>query len=166
MEKSASNNFRITKQLYMEAMLQISREGYVKAAGKVICLILGLWCVLAVYMLATEKNPEQLVGPLIVIAAVALWVLVGMPRYYARRAWRSLQAKYGTDMERSIDFYEDHMEVHSESVEMKIPYENISKVMHSKRLLILICNDKTGILVARDGFSAGSENTVRDLIGK
>lgn len=48
-------------------MLQISKEGYVKAAAKVICLILGLWCVLAVYMFVTEKNLEQIAQHVYVI---------------------------------------------------------------------------------------------------
>lgn len=166
MEKLAENRFTITKKLYREAMLCMSKESYGRAAGKVICLILGLWCIFAVYMLASGQKAGQLIGSLLVIGAVALWVLVGMPRYYARRAWRALQAKYGTDMDRAITFCEGHMEVHSESVEMQILYENVRRIMKSRHLLILICNDKTGILVARDGFVEGSEETVRNLIGK
>ena len=89
-----------------------------------------------------------------------------MPRYYARRAWRNLQNQYGTDMERSIVFYADHMEAHSESVEKIISYEDIRQIMQSKHLLILICNDKTGVLVARNGFTEGNEETVLNLIDK
>lgn len=166
MQKSAENRFTITRKLYMEAMLRMSKESYGKAAGKVILVIFGLWSVFAIFLLASGKSIGQMNGPLIVLAAVALWVLVGMPRYYARRAWRTLEAKYGTDMERAIAFYEDHMEVHSESVEMQILYENVQKIMGSKHLLILICNDKTGVLVSRNGFKEGSEEAVLKLIGK
>ena len=166
MEKLAENRFTITKKLYMEAMLRMSEASYGKTAGKVICLILGAWCAILIYVIAAEKNPGQMLGSLGVICAVALWILVGMPRYYARRAWRTLEAKYGTDMERSIAFYEDHLEAHSESVEMNIDYEDIRQIIKSKHLLILICNDKTGVLVLRNGFTAGSEEAVLDLIGK
>jgi hypothetical protein len=166
MEKMAENRFTITKKLYMEAMLRMSGVSYGKTAGKIICLILGAWCAFLIYVLATGKNPGQMLGSLGVICAVALWILVGMPRYYARRAWRKLQNQYGTDMERSIVFYADHMEAYSESVEKIISYEDIRQIMQSKHLLILICNDKTGVLVARNGFSAGSEETVLNLIGK
>lgn len=166
MEKLAENSFRLTKKLYMEAMLRMSKESYGKTAEKVIGLILGAWCAILIYVLATGKNPGQLLGSLGVICAVALWILVGMPRYYARRAWRTLEAKYGTDMERAIAFCEDHLEAHSESVEMNVSYEDIRQIIKSKHLLILICNDKTGVLVLRNGFTAGSEETVLELIGK
>ena len=49
---------------------------------------------------------------------------------------------------------------------MNIDYEDIRQIIKSKHLLILICNDKTGVLVLRNGFTAGSEEAVLDLIGK
>ena len=62
MEKLAENRFTITQKLYMEAMLRMSEASYGKTAGKGICLILGAWCAILIYVIAAEKNPGQMLN--------------------------------------------------------------------------------------------------------
>lgn len=164
MEKLAENQFTITKSLFMEGMLRISRDGYGKSARKAMLVVLGLWGVFFLYTLAAEGDVLHALGFLIIIAAAGLWLCVGMPRSNARRAWRTLESKYGCDLQRITCFYPDHLEIRGEGVEMDIPYEDIRDIKRSRRLLILLCEDKTGVLVALDGFTTGSANEVNALL--
>lgn len=164
MEKLAENQFTITKSLFIEGMLRISRDGYGKSAKKAMLVILGLWGVFFLYTIVAEGDVLHALGFLIIIAAAGLWLCVGMPRSNARRAWRTLESKYGCDLRRTTCFFSDHLEIRGEGVETDIPYEDIREVKQSRRLLILLCKDKTGVLVALDGFTTGNANEVNALL--
>jgi hypothetical protein len=86
-----------------------------------------------------------------------------MPRSNAKRLWKALEGKYGCKMHRTTTLYQDHFEILGEGVERQIAYEEITQVLQSKRLLILICEDKTGVLLALDGFTQGTVNEVKAL---
>jgi hypothetical protein len=74
-----------------------------------------------------------------------------------------LEEKYGCNLHRTTTFYQDHFEILGEGVERQIAYHEITQVLQSKRLLILICEDKTGVLLALDGFCQGNVNDVKAL---
>lgn len=164
MEKLAENQFTITKRLFMEGMLRISRDGYGKSARKAMLVVLGLWTAFFLYTVAAGGNMAQTLGVLVIVGAAGLWLCVGMPRCNARRAWRALESKYGCDLRRTTSFYPDHLEIRGEGVETDIPYEDIREIKRSRRLLILLCEDRTGVLVALDGFTAGNANEVNALL--
>lgn len=164
MEKLAENQFAITKSLFMEGMLRISRDGYGRAAVKAMLVVLGLWCAFFLYTLTVGGDVVHALGFLIILGIAGLWLCVGMPRANARRAWRALEGKYGNNPQRTTSFYPDHLEIHGESLEKHISYKEIIQIKQSRRLLILVCDDKTGVLVAMDGFTKGTGNEVMALL--
>ena len=164
MEKYAENRFTITKKLFMEGMLRISREGYGKSAGRAMLLILGLWLAFFGYTLAVQGDVVTCLGFLFLITLAGIWLCIGMPRSNARRLWRNMEAKYGCDLQRTTAFYRDHLIIQGVGLEKRIPYEKVIRIRQSRRLLILICEDKTGVLVARNGFITGTCNEVMELL--
>lgn len=164
MEKLAENRFTITKSLFMEGMLRISRDGYGKAAGKAMLLILGLWGAFFLYTLAVGENVMQTLGFLLIAGLAGLWLCVGMPRSHAGRGWRALEGKYGSNLLRTTSFYPDHLEIQGDGLEKHISYDEIIQIKRSRRLLILICKNKAGVLLALDGFTKGTEKDVTALL--
>ena len=164
MEKLAENQFTITKSLFMEGMLRISRDGYGRSARKAMLFVLALWGVFFLYTIAAAGDMVQAFGFLAIVSAAGLWLCVGIPRANARRAWRALEGKYGCDLRRTTSFYPEHLEIRGEGVDTDIRYEDIREIKRSRRLLILLCEDKTGVLVALDGFTTGNANEVNALL--
>lgn len=166
MKPIAENAFTITKSLFYEGMLRVSREGYGKFARKALLVLLGLWLILLVITLATQGGIAQALGYLVVLALAGLWICVAMPRSNAKRAFAQLQTQCDGDMHRVTRFYEDHMEIVTESAVTTIKYAQVTQMLTSKHLLVLTCADKRGILLALDGFSAGNVTIVQTLIEK
>lgn len=164
MQMLTENRFIITKSLFYEGMLRISRDGYGKSARKAMLILLGLWLALLVYTIVSQGSISQTLGYLVIIALIGLWLCVFMPRSNARRAWRVLEAKHGTSMERITRFYPDHLEIEGEYVEKTVFYSEIKEIKQSRHLLILVCEDKVGVLLALDGFTGGNAQQVKALI--
>lgn len=165
MEKIAENRFSISKSLYMEGMLRLSRDSYVKSAAKAILVVLGLWCMFFLYAVVAKADLTQPLGILFFICLAGLWICFGIPRSNARRSWRALEGKYGSDLHRTTSFYPDHLEILGEGLEKHIPYEDIIQIKRSRRVLVLVCKDKTGVLLALDGFTLGTVQDVTALLG-
>ena len=163
MEKIAENQFTITKPLFMEGMLRISKDGYGKSARKAMLLVLGLWTAFSIYTLAVKGDLVICLEFLILLCVAGLWLCVGMPRSNAKRLWKGLEGKYGCDLQRTTSFFSDHFEILGDGVEKHIAYEEVIQIKQSRRLLILVCEDKTGVLLALDGFRQGNVNDVKAL---
>lgn len=163
MEKIAENQFTITKPLFTEGMLRISKDGYGKSARKAMMLVLGLWTAFFIYTLAVKGDLVICLGFLILLCVAGLWLCVGMPRSNAKRLWKSLECKYGCNLQRTTSFYPDYFEILGDGVERQISYEEVLQIKQSRRLLILVCEDKTGVLLALDGFRQGNVNDVKAL---
>lgn len=164
MEKLAENEFTITKSLFMEGRLHISRDGYGKAAAKAMLVVMGLWGVFFLYTVMAEGDVVYPLGFLFIIGLAGLWLCVGIPRSNARRAWHTLEGKYGSDLQRTTSFYPEHLEIRGEGLEKHVSYAEIVQIRQSRRLLILVCEDKTGVLVALDGFTKGNVSDVKALL--
>jgi hypothetical protein len=100
---------------------------------------------------------------MILLCVAGLWLCVGMPRSNAKRLWKSLEGKYGCNLQRTTSFYPDYFEILGDGVERQISYEEVLQIKQSRRLLILVCEDKTGVLLALDGFHQGNVNDVKAL---
>lgn len=164
MERQAENQFTITKSLFMEGMLRISRDSYGKAAVKAMLLVLGLWGAFFLYTLAVAGDAAHALLFLVIIGVAGLWLCVGIPRSNANRAWKVLEGKYGSRLHRITSFYPEHLEIQGDGLEKHIPYDQIKQLLHSRRLLILICEDKTGVLLKLDGFTEGTASDVIALL--
>ena len=158
----AVNRFTITKSLFVEGMLRVSAERYGKFAKKAAVFLGGLWAVLLIVTLVLRSSLLFVLGEFVIIGLIILWLCVYMPRQRAGRAFKALQDRCGGDMERETRFYEDRLEI--EGIEKTIAYSEIAEVLTSKRLLVLVCEDKTGVLLSLEGFVVGDETTVREIV--
>lgn len=164
MEPLAENRFTITKDLFFEGMLSVSAESYGKMAKKAVLFLGAAWLVLAAVALWQRQSLGYIVIEFIVICLVALWICILMPRSKAKRAFKQLTDRYGDDLERVTCFYEDRLEVEGSGNQKVVCYSEISRILRSKRLLVLVTEDKTGILLNLESFTHGSETAVRELI--
>ena len=164
MEPVAENRYTLTKELFTEGMRQVIAENYGKTAKRAVLALLAAWIVLAVVTIVLRQSPVYIAVEAVVLALAALWVSVYIPRAKARAAWKKLSALYGGDLERTTRFYEDRLVVDAADREVALKYDEISRGLRSDRLLILIAANKTGILVKRDAFLSGKEETVLALV--
>ena len=164
MEILAENRFIITKSLFYEGTLRVSKEGYGKTARKIVLVLAALWAVIVAVTLLTRGNPMFILIELVILGLVAVWVAVYVPRNNAKRAFGALQNKYGAELERVTTFYADHLEVEGYGVSSRIEYADIRQVLYSKNLLVLVTQDKVGVMLKLDGFTLGDAERVRKLI--
>ncbi len=158
----AENRFTITKSLFIEGMLRVSRENYGKFAKKALAFMVLAWLLLAAVTLWRDQSPVYVAMELVVLCLAGFWITVYMPRHQAKRAFDSLQNRGG--LERDLRFYQDQLEIDASGTQKVVSYSEIQQVLTAKRLLILVTEDKTGVLVKRDGFLSGSEAVVRERI--
>lgn len=164
MEILAENRFTITKDLFYEGMRLVSAESYGKLAKKAVILLGIAWLALTAVTLWNGQGLGYVVIEFVVLCLVALWIYIFMPRSKAAGAFKKMEAKYGGDLERVTRFYEERLEVEASGYQLAVPYSEISRILRSKRLLVLVTEDKTGILLKFDGFTRGGEAAVRELI--
>lgn len=164
MDPIAQNRITIDKKRFCEGMLRISRDSYGRSAGKAMLIFVGLWLVLLAYTLISGGSLGQAMSYLILIGLIGLFLCVYMPRYTAGRAWKAQTAKYGEPMERVTFFYPEHLVITGEALEKQVSYAEITQIKGSRNLLILICQDKTAVLLAKDGFSGRNEAEIMALI--
>ncbi len=160
----AENRFTMTKDLFFEGMALVSKTGYGKLARKGTVALAAAWAVLLVLTLLWRQNLwiAALEGAVMVLAAV--WLEAVLPRSRAKRAYRKLEAQSGGDMERITRFYAGELEVLTAGTRRRIPYDRVQTLLRSRNLLVLVCQDKIGILLKLDGFTLGSAEGVQALI--
>ena len=84
-----------------------------------------------------------------------------IPRSNAKRAFRKLLAQSDGDLHRRTHFYEDHLVIGEDTA---IDYSQVTQILTSRHLLILICEDRRGILLLMEGFTVGNAMLVRSQI--
>lgn len=164
MDFLAQNRTMIDKKRFCEGTLCISRDTYGRSAGKGVLVLVGLWLALLVYTLISGGSLGQTISYLILIGIMCLWLCVYLPRYSAGRAWKAQAAKYGESIERVTYFYPEHLVITGDGLEKQVPYTDIVQIKHSRNLLILICQDKTAVLLAKNGFSGKTEQEITALL--
>ena len=91
MELLAENRFTITKSLFYEGMLRVSRESIGPFAKKVLLVLAVLWAVLAAVTLMGSGSPVYALVELIIVVLIGIWLCVYIPRNKARRWSRTAQ---------------------------------------------------------------------------
>lgn len=165
MEILAENRYVMTKSLFLEGLNCMSRDSYGKTAKKCTIGLLLLWVVMSGLLLAIGGTVGQALVYLAAIGFICLWLNVLAPRKQANKRWDALLSRCGEDSERSTCFYEDHLEIITDGFQKTIPYSDIVKIMQTKQLYVLVCKDKMGVMVTKDGFVTGSAGEVTALIG-
>ena len=163
MEPLAENRFTITKELFYEGMLRVTKESYGPFVKKIMLVLAAAWAVLAAVTLMGSGSLSYAVVELVVVVLIGVWMSVFVPRNKARRAWAALENRSG-DMERVTRFYPGYLEAGNGSEEITVFYEDIRQILHSEHLLVLLSVEKVGVLIARDGFVSGDAAAVQALI--
>lgn len=165
MKLQAENRFAVTRDLFYEGMRRISRDGYEKIAGKAMLIFGGIWLALCAITLLTGGSLSFVFFCLFVIVLICIWLFLWTPRKNAKKAWEALSGRYGDNPRRIIRFYEDHLEISGDCVDKSVMYCDVIYIRQTEHLLILMCRDRVGIMVALDGFTRGDLHTVHSLIG-
>ena len=161
-ELLAENQFTITKKLFYEGMALISRDSYGKFVKKVTIALLGVWLVLFIITLAAKANLLITLGELALVAFLCVWISVYLPRSRSKRTFKELQLQ--GDLTRTTRFYTDHIEMKSENRREEIAYDQVKDILQGQNLVVLICKNRIGVMLALDGFTVGNAETVRNII--
>lgn len=164
MEILAENRFMITKSLFVEARLAMSKESYGKAANKIGMALLILLVILVPGSIMLGLSVFSVGMEVLFLGVMAFWVLYGFPRNNAKSAYKAFAKEYGDEPERITRFFSDHLEIEGSGVHTVLDYTQIVQVLRTKHLLILISDEKAGVLLKLDGFTVGSEKTVCECI--
>ena len=160
----AENRFSLSWQLFFEGMRSVTADSYGSSVRKLLIGLAVLWLALSVWTLSRGAGLAYVLLELAVLAVLTLWLELLLPRSRARRAWRKLEEQGRADAERTTLFFADHLEVQAAGAVKSVSYADLRKTLRSRNLLVLVAGDKTGILIKKDAFALGTEETVLRLI--
>ena len=155
-EPIANSRFILTKPLFLEGIRRVHAQSMDRAARFLLLALAGVWAVFAAVTWLRGGAMGFVLVQLPVLALVALWIVVLLPRSRAKQAYRSYIAKYGEDTERETEFFSDRLHVSAGGRETDVLYRDIRHTLRTKHLLIFLTEDKTGILVPENSFESGS----------
>lgn len=164
MEILIENRFSVTKSLFFEGLGCLSRDSYGKTAKKITLLLLVMWAVLSVVLMLIGGTWMQALAYLAAILFFILWLNVLAPRKHAKKSWEALVNRSVEEPERITRFYEDHLEIDIGGSLKDIPYGDIVQIKQTKLLYVLVCADKMGVMLTKDGFVKGSAEEMEALI--
>lgn len=164
MEILAENRFVITKSLFIEGRLSLSRESYGKSANKIGAALLILLLVLVGGSLLLGLSFASVGMEILILGVMAFWLFYGFPRSNAKDAYKALIRKCGDEPERITRFFDDHLEIEGPGVHTSLSYTQIEQVQRTRHLLVLVSDEKAGVLLKLDSFPVGSEAVVCELI--
>lgn len=163
-ELRAENRYLLTEDLFREGMDRVYRDSLGPLVGRTLLVLTVLWAVLAVVTVSVSGNAAFALVELLVLAAAGWTVARAVPKSRTKRAWEALRDRSGGETQRRVRFYDRRLEI--DPGERRVPYEDIDKVLETKRLLVLITRERTGIIVTKDGFTLGDAETAAGLIGE
>ena len=164
MEMLAENSFALTEGLFREGMGCLSRNSYGKTAGKWTLILLLIWVVISAVLIFLGGPVSQILVYLAAILFLCYWLIVAAPRKHAKKAWDALLSRSGEDPRRITRFYPDHLQVDAGGTVKTVPYGDVLQIRETKNPIMLICADKTGIMVAKKGFTLGNYEEITALI--
>ncbi len=164
MDIQVENRFVMTKPLFLEGLGCLSRDSYGKTAKKCSLLLLVMWAVLSAVLMLIGGTWMQALAYLAAILFFILWLNVLAPRKHAKKSWEALVNRSVEEPERITRFYEDHLEIDVDGSLKTISYSDIVNIKQTKLLYVLVCRDKMGIMLTKDGFVKGSVEDVEALI--
>ena len=164
MEILAENSFSLTEVLFREGMYCLSRNSYGKTAAKWTLILLLIWAIISAVLLFLGGPVSQTLVYLAAILFFCYWLNVAAPRKQAKKAWDALLSRSGDNPQRATRFYPDHLEVDAGGTVKTVPYGEVLQIRETKNLVMLICADKMGVMVAKNGFTLGNYVEIIALI--
>ncbi len=163
-ELRAENRYLLTEDLFREGMDRVYRDSLGPLVGKTFIVLAVLWAVLAVVTVSVSGKVVFALVEFLVLAAAGWTVARAIPRSRTKRAWEALQSRSGGETQRRVRFFERRLEI--DPGERRVSYEDIDKVLETKRLLVLITRERIGIIVTKDGFTRGSLEDAEKLVNE
>lgn len=164
MDILAENRFTLSKQLFSEGLTCLSWDTYGKSAKKITLVLFAIWAVMSAVLMFIGGNLVHVLTYLAAIGAICLWINVLLPRKHIKKNWEALVNRCGDDLERSTRFFEDRLEIEAGDTLKIVPYCDIVTVKQTDKLYLLVCQNKVGVMVAKDGFVSGSAEEIMALI--
>lgn len=156
------NHTEITQSLFYEGARQPLSRKYRRLTLKIGCILLTALLLLAALSLRLGGSYATLAGEALLLLVVLLWVRWVLPRMERKRAFQALERR--GPLVRTTQFGSEALSVHSgNGEETLIPYHEVTGVRLTKHLLILSRQAGPEVLLARDGFSTGTEDQVLAL---
>lgn len=161
METIAENKTVITKSVYRQAASAISGTGKMLRIGMVV--LAGVWVAFFAFTMATHGNVSLAMFQLAILAVAFSYVVY---HSYSRnkKGYKKMMLRHRNVPERTMYFYDDHLQVDSDGFLEEFPYETIKKIVSTKKLLILVTEGGLGIIVSRDGFTKGNSDLILNKI--
>lgn len=164
MEPIAVNRITVDSALFAEAHAAI----FSRRRQKMLLYCGIVFCAFGLILLAVQVRlpvasalsfPALLSGVIVVIWALTL------PKTELRRKYNAFRRKNGDASERTVYCYRNYLTIETGSPEpVQIDYPDIREHKVTEHLCLLICNDHSGIMLTRDGFTTGSWQSLLDAI--
>lgn len=164
MDILAENRFSLTEKLFLEGMGCLSRNSYGKTAGKYTLFLLLIWVIITAVLLFLGSTFAY---PLVYLAAIlflCFWLNIAVPRKHAKKSWDALLSRSGDEPQRITRFYRDHLQVDAGGTVKNISYDNVVRIQETSNLIMVLCADKTGVMLAKNGFTVGNKEEITALI--
>ena len=164
MEPVAVNCITVDRALFAEAhsaIFSVRRQKMLLYAGIV-------FCVFGLIFLAVQMNSPAVssigVPALLSGIIVVIWALT-LRKSELRKKYRAFERRNGSASSRVVSCYSRYLTVETESAEpVQIDYPDILDHNTTDHLCILICRGRTGVLLAKDGFTVGSWQLLLDTV--
>ena len=157
-------SFVLTKKLFYESMQCVQKDSMDRTLKRAIILLVLIWLGTSVYTLVKGGGLAYAATELFVMLALIVLVTVWIPRRRAKAAWNAMEMSGKADGERSVRFYEDRLEVECIGEITEADYEDVKKALFTDNLLILVCEDKKGIIIEKNGISGINEEKLLEMI--
>ena len=166
MEPIAVNRITVDKALFAESHAAI----FSKRRQKMLLYCGIVFCAFGLILLAVQMRlpvasalsfPTILTGVLVLIWALTL------QKTELRRKYRTFRRINGDSSTRTIWCHRTALTVEAEGkAPVEIDYTDIREHRETEHLLLLICADHTGVMLAKDGFEVGSAAALLDAVAK
>lgn len=168
MRKLAESHIEITLPVYREGMNAINGKRFKSLIKKLLIFMIIIFAALTAYNLKKSFNPFVILIEAAIIVLLCVYMIVIMPRSARKKSYRAMCKRSETDVpRRTMEFFEDHLIIYAEAGrKTDVSYEEISEISETPDLWVLICKDRSGVLISKEGFSLGNFETVREAIEK
>lgn len=168
MEPLAVNHIQITKELFQESFALIFDKR--KQKTLLLCgIAVAAFGALSLVVQSLLHKVLILGVPILMMGIfVVIWSFF-LPRTACKRKYKAFCLKNGrTPVERRIEFYESSLSVYTEghSSPLDVDYSEIKEWRTSQHLVLLICEDRSGILLDRANFQTKTWEQIEALLNQ
>ena len=165
MDLIAENHIEITEDLFWEGIGVVTGGAKDKSSRYWALILAGVLIAVVAATLYMGGNAINVLGEVVIFAALGFWVCFYMPRKRRKQAYNAMERKDGGFISRTIRLYEDYLEICPDYAERRIiEYDTVLRTARSEHLLVLICENNGGVLLALDGFTKGTPEDVEQAI--